>query len=1466
MAEKVEIDIPGIGIIEAKNAASEATLQEILKVMQGVQKNTNTKTSAGGGGGGAGGAAAGLGAGLGAAAGAAGALSNMLKLAGAATGGLIKGLNIAGKAAGTSMGLAGASAGFAAGQLMLAANAAVKVVDGLANLGHTAINLAGQLANMGDSIQGAASVAGNALSKLPGVLGTIGSLAAAAFSAAAGAAEKMVSAYSTAASVGATFGGNLNNLVAAASTAGMEMGKFAQLIAQNAQAMVYLGGTTEGGARRFAQLSKEIRSSQVGAELMRMGFSTEQINNGMAEYLAIIGKTGAAQNMNTQQLAKSSGAYLKDLDALRRLTGESAAQQKAANDKLMADAQFRAALLGKDAETQKAMMAYINSLPEELRDGAKEMLATGQVTSEAGMKFAAALPAAANNAMAMGRDLKAGGKMSMDQSLRARQDLISEAKVRQNVLKDQAQYNQDMQSTMLGVMNAASASSKSYAEIQREQAAAAEKANLAEQINKFKERIAEISNSFTAMLANSGILDVLMKTFEQVVGIISTFVVPAIQALFGVIQALIPPIMNVVVPAFTAIAAAITTMLQPVILTLTGMFQQFDERIGGAGNAIKEITDAVFPVFSSVIRAGIIVFEGVFDAVMSLIDPVKNLFSSFSNLTGGTDGLVNTILTAGAVVSGYFGALGEILGMVINAASGIVTWFAEVAMKSEFVRNILGGVGTAFELLKTYLSAAGVKAAVAGLEKIVGDFGDTIMNVKDWFKELIAGLLQVVGKIPGLGKFGDMGDAMAKEVEEDRKARELAAKQRAADFERAKTVAKEDAKARYARVDEEKKAVKLDQQNFQQRKSHMATMGGLNKEEEDKKKEALGGGVDMSSPLAMLESFSRQQGGFFADKIDKAKKEQAIVKEQKAIEEQAAQVHAKMQNAKTDAEKEAAKAEMDALKQRMKAFEEMVSGVKPLAGAAGAPSPAVAPMSLPKGSQITGLGAVAAHFEAGGKAGTVSTGHGDFGGKSYGAFQLSSKTGDLQKFLDKSGYAKQFEGLAVGSQAFDAKWRELGQTKEFAQAQAAHAKTTHYDPQMAKLSKAGLDMSGRGAGVQEAIMSTANQYGANTDLIMKALKDKDTSKMSDKDIINAIQDYKAQTVQTRFKSSSASVQAGVAKRIEQERAMLLGVDGGPGTVGTSKPAEAKPAQDVKGKIDPKIANDWAYSIFIGKNTMSQVPKPYMDEVGKILANPPKNWSAAPKAPEAKVETAKTETGKPPEQKTPEDVKAKLDEPSVRNWAYAVFEGKITLGQVPQMYRDKVAEYLKNPPKEWSKAPAAIAATDKMAKMGATLPVGTDSPALAEKLTGLDPNSTFKINGKQVSKEEFDKFVQSNPQLASMMNGAMPGAAGIPSLPGMPIMDAAKTNMADEAAAKMAEEQQARKAMFDMAGRTDVQGAAMKRSGTGSGAGEKTVNPIELLNTKLEQLISINQNIANLNSDQLRVQKNFNTGDVYNSAG
>lgn len=183
---------------------------------------------------------------------------------------------------------------------------------------------------------------------------------------------------------------------------------------------------------------------------------------------------------------------------------------------------------------------------------------------------------------------------------------------------------------------------------------------------------------------------------------------------------------------------------------------------------------------------------------------------------------------------------------------------------------------------------------------------------------------------------------------------------------------------------------------------------------------------------------------------------------------------------------------------------------------------------------------IAALEESGGDAGKISSGSGDAGGKSYGQFQLASNTGDLKNFLNKSGYAEQFQGLQAGSAQFDAKWKELAKNDpKFAEAQKQHAKRTHFDPQMEKLEKSGMDVSKLTDTQKAAVFSTANQYGAHTSIIEKAFAGKDTSNMSEEQWLNTLQDYKAQHVSENFRSSNANVQAGVAKRIERERGLLL---------------------------------------------------------------------------------------------------------------------------------------------------------------------------------------------------------------------------------------------------------------------------------------------------------------------------------------
>lgn len=206
--------------------------------------------------------------------------------------------------------------------------------------------------------------------------------------------------------------------------------------------------------------------------------------------------------------------------------------------------------------------------------------------------------------------------------------------------------------------------------------------------------------------------------------------------------------------------------------------------------------------------------------------------------------------------------------------------------------------------------------------------------------------------------------------------------------------------------------------------------------------------------------------------------------------------------------------------------------------------------TIGKGVKAAGswvLGQTSKLFESGkGGAATVSSGKGDYGGASYGTYQLSSKMGEVQKFLKGSKYGDQFAGLEPGTPEFNAKWKEVAKADpEFGTAQHDYIKATKFDPAMAGLKKSGIDLSKDGAAVQDAIWSTSVQFGAGgaQSLVKNAFKGKDVSKMTEAEKISAIQDYKIANNDKLFSKSDDNVRAGTAKRAVEEKKRLLALAG-----------------------------------------------------------------------------------------------------------------------------------------------------------------------------------------------------------------------------------------------------------------------------------------------------------------------------------
>lgn len=429
---------------------------------------------------------------------------------------------------------------------------------GLRLFGQTASNvalgltsLAKNLSEMGDS---ATSMAG-IFRGIPLVGGVLSGM----FGAAAGAAEQLYSTFQRSASVGANFAGSITQMTAAASAAGLTVDQFTSIIAKNGESLALLGKGSADGAKRLAELGKTMRTSGLQEELFRMGYSTEEINSALATHGSRLARTGRLQGMTTDQLAKSTAAYLKDLDAVAKLTGKSKDSLQAQEDARMRDAQylqFRAKL---DEAGQRNLESLMKSIPEGMQAGAKEVLATGTATSEAGQQFLAFLQSSGVSLQQLRSDALATGTITKQSAIASSKVLQEEGKsLADSPLGDTlAAFVPELNNLMVSAfelkgrqMDLAQAFEESASSV-KNATGGLDPATM----GKLKQDIAEVSNKFTELLASSGLLQSMIDMMPGLLNIIENVLVPAFMLVAGVItDYIVPAFKNYLFPAIEFMA------------------------------------------------------------------------------------------------------------------------------------------------------------------------------------------------------------------------------------------------------------------------------------------------------------------------------------------------------------------------------------------------------------------------------------------------------------------------------------------------------------------------------------------------------------------------------------------------------------------------------------------------------------------------------------------------------------------------------------------------------------------------------------------------------------------------------------------------------------------------------------------------------------------------------------------------
>jgi len=582
--------------------------------------------------------------------------------------------------------------------------ATVFAMDKLEQFGNTArdsviklTNVMSSFAGMGNSFSGAAATF-NHIPVIGGMLGTV-------FGAVAGAADKLYTSFKTAGSVGASFGGSISAMNTAASGAGLTFDQFAGVIKNNAADLAVFGGSTGEGAKRMANMAKQLRSN-TGAlagtqdDLARLGYSAEDINAGFAKYSSMMAKSGGLQGKSDIELAAGTANYLKQLDAVAKLTGQTKDAQEQENARRMADAKNRQMLarLGEDAANAQT---FLNTIPASMRKGAEEYFATGVAQSQEAKEFVIMFGEGAEGVRRAGEEARRTGKFSQESAVALDRGLRNAAKNADMALVETtAMYTDSFQGAAIAVYDYQSQQGDlgDTLKKQAEERAAAEKlaktAMDPAQMLKFQQTIAETSNRFNETLAN--VLPKLQTAFSQLAEVVEKYLVPAFQFFAKHIEAI-----SIGLGLFIAAVAIAKTALAA--FKAYQAYQALGKQPGHPGAP---------PLMVKEVGGGGLDPDGPDKKGKKGAKGTKGAASGAKSAASGAKGLVKGLGVAGAVLS--VGMLAsDISDINEKEKSGEITKREADVGKGEAVGGAAGGAAGA-------LGGAAAGAAIGSVVPVIG--------------------------------------------------------------------------------------------------------------------------------------------------------------------------------------------------------------------------------------------------------------------------------------------------------------------------------------------------------------------------------------------------------------------------------------------------------------------------------------------------------------------------------------------------------------------------------------------------------------------------------------------------------------------------------------------------------------------------------------------------------------------------
>ena len=256
------------------------------------------------------------------------------------------------------------------------------------------------------AVTGAADAAGNAAATMLTAFGPLGIIVGGvikAFGALVGASLKqndtLMKSYRELSDIGSV-SGSLEKLQSDLGKVGLttdEAEKFGKLLGKTAPDLASFGGSVSAGKDKFIGVFEGMIGvgNKTEIAMQRIGYSSDEMRDATADYVAKQSRLGLAQNKTAEQLRGESVKYMVTLRELGELTGMSRDEAQKLIDQQQADARWSMTLRqmeaeGKGEEAQKLqayMATYEKTFGKDAAAGLMEQIANkGAIVGEASAK------------------------------------------------------------------------------------------------------------------------------------------------------------------------------------------------------------------------------------------------------------------------------------------------------------------------------------------------------------------------------------------------------------------------------------------------------------------------------------------------------------------------------------------------------------------------------------------------------------------------------------------------------------------------------------------------------------------------------------------------------------------------------------------------------------------------------------------------------------------------------------------------------------------------------------------------------------------------------------------------------------------------------------------------------------------------------------------------------------------------